>query len=255
VSHAQNYYTHIKKSYHMRKWRLLGYLFIFFIIISASAQAQSDQGGYYSKPRDSPTANTGSLFFVSFWQLPDWIKLFYVAAMAAAFLGLLKAMPFVIGKIEDLLKNENRHNILNYIYANPGRTIAQVSQDQRIDRATVKYHLYKLESEGKIVFNKMGKYSRIFRNSHTYNEYEKTVIGHLQNQTGRAILFLVLTEPGITNQEMTERLGVEKSAVHWHVDKFLRDGLISYSPDGKFKRYFIDENARVILEKYHVQVT
>jgi predicted transcriptional regulator len=192
---------------------------------------------------------------ISFFQLEDWVKLAYVSAMAAAFIVILKAAPFVLGKIDDLLKNENRHNILNYVYSNPGATVADVAQAQSIERGTVKYHLFKLESEGKIVFNRMGKYSRIFRNSHTYTDFEKVVIAHLQNQTSRSVLLMVLEEPGITNLEMAERLGVEKSAINWHINKFLNDGLINYRREGKFKRYFIGENSRIIVEKYSDRLT
>jgi predicted transcriptional regulator len=187
--------------------------------------------------------------------MPDWVKLFYVSTMAAALIALLKAVPFVLGKIDDLLKNENRHNILNYIYSNPGTTVAKVAQAQSIDRGTAKYHLFKLESEGKIVLNRIGKFSRVFRNSHTYDDFEKTVIAHLQNQTSRSVLLLVLEQPGITNKEMAERLGVEKTAIHWHIDKFVNDGLISYRKEGKFKRYFLGENSRVILEKFTDRTT
>jgi predicted transcriptional regulator len=170
--------------------------------------------------------------------------------MAVALFVMMKAVPFVIGKIEDLMKNENRHNILNYVYSNPGATVAEVAQSQSIERGTAKYHLYKLETEGKIVLNRIGKYSRVFRNSNTYSDFKKTVLAHLQNQTGRNVLLLVLEQPGITNQELAERLGIEKSAIHWHVDKFMTDGLIVYRKDGKFKRYFLGDNSRRILEKY-----
>jgi predicted transcriptional regulator len=170
--------------------------------------------------------------------------------MVVGFIVTIKVFPFFLGKIDDLMKNENRHNIMNYVYNNPGATVADVAQAQSIERGTVKYHLYKLESEGKIVLNRMGKYSRVFRNSHTYSDFEKTVIVHLQNQTARSVLLLILEQPGITNQEMSERLGVEKSAIHWHVEKFLRDGMISFRRDGKFKRYYIGDNSVVILQKY-----
>ena len=190
---------------------------------------------------------------MSFLQMPEPVKLFYITSMAAAFLGLLKLMPFVLGKIDDLLKNENRHNILNYIYANPGTTIARISDAQQIERGTVKYHLYKLESEGKIVFRKIGKFSRLFRNSGTFSDDEQKVIAHLHNQNSRAILLLILDQPGITNQELTERLSIEKSAIHWHMDKFINDGLVSYNSDGKFKRYYVIDNVLVMLQKHTEQ--
>ena len=232
----------------MRNRLLLGCLISLIIFFPAIATAQSSYDVALNP--DIPANVPQSYIDVSFWALPDWIKISYAIALASAFLVILKALPIVLGKIDDLLKNENRHNILNYVYSNPGATVADVAEAQSIERGTVKYHLYKLESEGKIVLNRMGKYSRIFRNSHTYNDFEKTVLAHLQNQTGRSVLLLVLEHPGITNQELAERLGVEKSAIHWHVDKFLLDGLISYRRDGKFKRYFIGDNSRLIVEKY-----
>ncbi|MGA9141533.1 MAG: winged helix-turn-helix transcriptional regulator [Methanocella sp.] len=179
--------------------------------------------------------------------------MYYVTAMAAVFLGLAKLMPLVLGKIDDILKNENRHNILNYIYANPGTTIAKVTEAQQIERATVRYHLYKLESEGKIVFRKIGKFSRLFRNSHSFSDDDQKVIAHMQNRNSRSILLLVLEQPGITNQELTERLGIEKSAIHWHMEKFIGDGLISYIPDGKFKCYFVVDNVAAALQKHTEQ--
>jgi predicted transcriptional regulator len=191
---------------------------------------------------------------VPFWQLPGQVQLFYITAMAAAFIVILKLMPLVLGKIDDLLKNENRHNILNYIHVNPGTTIARISEVQQIDRGTVKYHLYKLESEGKIIFRRMGKFSRLFRNSGTFGDDEQKIIAHLQNRNSRAILLLVLTQPGITNQEMTERLGIEKSAVHWHLEKFIGDGLVQFSYEGKYKRFFIHDTVIGTLEKYAEQV-
>jgi predicted transcriptional regulator len=237
---------------YMRLWRVSGFLFLFFILLSPVAYAQQ---GYNHAPYEPDSDHPDYDQNESFWQLPDWFKLFFISSMAVSFIGLLKALPFVLGKIDDLLKNENRHNILNYIYSNPGATVAEVAQAQSIERGTVKYHLYKLESEGKIVLNRMGKYSRVFRNSNTYSDFEKTVIAHLQNQTARSVLLMIHDQPGITNQEMAERLGVEKSAVHWHVDKFLSDGLISYRRDGKFKRYFLGENSCMVLEKYTDRLT
>ena len=234
----------------MRYDRLATFLFFLFILASVAASAQNAGGDYrYQgiKPVDSYYYTEKQ---TSFWELPDWIKLFYVGAMSAAFIGLLKLTPLVAGKIDDILKNQNRNNILNFIYANPGTTIARVTESQQLERATVRYHLYKLESEGKIVFRKMGKFSRLFRNSRTYSDEEQKVIAHLQNQRSRSILLLVLDEPGITNQELTERLGIEKSAIHWHMEKFIGDGLISYIPDGKFKRYFIMGNAVIMLQKH-----
>jgi predicted transcriptional regulator len=229
---------------------MLSLALLFFMILSPIAIAQ---GGYDVHLSDSSIVDQFDQYPMSFWQLPDWVKLFYVTSMAAAFIGLLKLMPLVLGKIDDILKNENRHNILNYINANPGTTIAKVTESQQIERATVRYHLYKLESEGKIVSRKMGKFSRLFRNSRSFSDEEQKVIAHMQNRNSRAILLLILEQPGITNQELTECLGIEKSAIHWHLEKFIHDDIVNYIPDGKFKRYFIQDSMAFALQKHTEQ--
>ena len=234
----------------MQCWRLLSFILLFFMILLPVAIAQ----GGYDVSLDTPRDNVHNANIrCRSGRCPNRSSFYISTSMSAAFLGLLKLMPFVLGKIDDLLKNENRHNILNYIYANPGTTIARISDAQQIERGTVKYHLYKLESEGKIVFRKIGKFSRLFRNSGTFSDDEQKVIAHLHNRNSRAILLLILDQPGITNQELTERLSIEKSAIHWHMDKFISDGLVSYNSDGKFKRYYVIDNVLVMLQKHTEQ--
>jgi predicted transcriptional regulator len=233
----------------MRYWRLLCLIIFLFSFLLPVAIAQS---GFEVSLENKPDTIYNQ-YSMSFWQLPDSAKLFYITTMSVAFLGFLKLIPFMLGKIDDLLKNENRHNILNYIYANPGTTIARISESQQIERGTVKYHLYKLESEGKIIFRRMGKFSRLFRNSGTFSDGEQKVIAHMQNRNSRAILQLIIEQPGITNQELTERLSIEKSAIHWHMEKFMSDGLVSFVADGKFKRYYVLDNAMVMLQKHTEQ--
>jgi predicted transcriptional regulator len=211
------------------------------------------QGGYEVAPN---TTDPWGLYYagddsrVSFWQLPSWIQLFYALALISACLGLLKILPVIQGKIENLLENQNRNSILQYVNANPGSTIARIAQDQHIDRGTVKYHLYKLETCGKVVLMRMGKYARIFRNSGAFTTAEQRVIAHLQNRNSGRILSLIMDNPGITNQELAERLGIERSAVHWHIDRFVADNLISVSQEGRQKRYFVGEDVEPFLRKH-----
>ncbi len=225
------------------------YLILFLIFISMPANAQNGYGAIFSP--DIPVDVDGMDNSVSFWMLPDWVKLFYVSSMAAAFIVILKALPFVLGRFEDL-QNKNRQDILNFVYRNPGATVANVAQAHSIDRGTAKYHLYRLESEGKIILRRIGKFSRIFQNSETYSDFEKTVLSYMQNQTARSILLMIFEQPGITNLEMADRLRVEKSAIKWHLDNLIRDGIVKYRQDRRFKRHFLSDDSRVVIEKHAV---
>jgi|AGTN01.2.fsa_nt_gi Uncharacterized protein conserved in archaea len=233
--------------YYMKPGQVSGYLLIFFILFILLSPIALAQGRYNEAPyyNSSYTPDPSK----SFWQLSDLSKLIYATSMAATFIVLLKAFPFLFGRFEDL-QNKNRQDILNFVYHNPGVTVANVAQAHNIDRGTAKYHLYRLESEGKIILRRIGKFSRIFQNSETYSDFEKTVLSYMQNQTARSILLMILEQPGITNLEMADRLCVEKSAIKWHLDNLMRDGIVKYRQDRRFKRHFLSDNSRAILEKH-----
>jgi hypothetical protein len=88
----------------MRCWRLLSLIFLFFTILLPVAVAQGEFDVSLNAPRDT----VDNKFWMFFWQLPETAKLFYITSMAVAFFGLLQLIPFVLGKIDDILKNENR---------------------------------------------------------------------------------------------------------------------------------------------------
>ncbi len=105
---------------------------------------------------------------ISLWELPIWIKIAYISGVFLAFLGLFKIIPIVLGKIKNLLENQSRQGVFKYILNNPGCCIAEISEQQKINRGSVKYHIHRLKSEGKITLTKMGKFSRLFQNSEAF---------------------------------------------------------------------------------------
>ncbi len=73
---------------------------------------------------------------------------------------------------------------------------------------------------------------------------------HLKNETSRLILWTILEKPGITNQELTDKFGVDKSTIHWHIQRFRNDNIIAFEQEGKYKRYFINADAKIILLRF-----
>ncbi|WP_269848380.1 winged helix-turn-helix domain-containing protein [Methanosarcina horonobensis] len=45
------------------------------------------------------------------------------------------------------------------------------------------------------------------------------MIAHLKGDTRKQILLNILENPGITNQEISEKLSLDKSTTHWHIKK------------------------------------
>ena len=75
---------------------------------------------------------------------------------------IIKRYLYIIGRLKNVLDNEKRQAILNYIMENPGCTIADISDTQKINRGTVKYHIFQLELNGKVFTKHENKFARLF---------------------------------------------------------------------------------------------
>jgi predicted transcriptional regulator len=216
--------------------------------------AQAD-GGYDVMPHPpSATPNnltkaTGADKAVSFWQLPTWVIIFYITAAIIAIIGLFKLLPIIIGKIENLYTNRHRKDIFLYVENNPGCTVREVSKNRKINLGTVKYHIWKLEADRKIVTKKIGKFLRIYRPSDR-DDIEIVMLSHIKNKARLPFLAMIMDNPGITNQEIAVRLNLRKSTVSWHANALLRDMIIRSERDGKFIRYYMNVEAEGILSRF-----
>jgi predicted transcriptional regulator len=187
---------------------------------------------------------------ISFWELPLWIKLAYISGVFLAVLGLFKIIPIVLGRIKDLLENQSRQGIFKYILNNPGCCIAEISEQQKINRGSVRYHIYRLKSEGKILITKMGKFSRLFQNSKAFKGNEQKIAACLKNETNRMLLWAILENPGITNQELADKFHLAKSTIHWYIQQFRNDNIIIFEQEDKYKRYFVNADAEMTLLRF-----
>lgn len=212
-------------------------------------QATVGTGGYVVTPGSGIPAGVKATdaAAVSFWDLPLWIQVAGALDGILIAIGLMNAAPFIIGKIQNVLENRNRLNIFNYVANNPGCTPSEISTRQNMKNGTVKYHVQMLESQGKIILKRMGKYTRIFNTSKANTEQEKTVLAYIKNDTSRNILWAILEEPGVTNQRLSERFGLDKSSVHWHIERFLNDNLVTFEQDGRFKKYYVEPTVGKLL--------
>lgn len=222
-------------------------LFIFLIF---STTALSDDGGYVVRPHVEDgmgVDSTGADATITFWDLPLWIQVYYVSGLLIALLVSLKIFPAVISCIKRFVKNQNRQNISKYIVDNPGTTKAEISSNLGINRGTVKYHVHKLESDSKIASMKVSKFTKLFKNSSELKNDEKIITSHIRGETSRILLWSILENPGITNQELAKTLRLDKSTVHWHANKFLADDMIRFEKEGRYLKYYVKDDVAVVM--------
>jgi len=149
--------------------------------------------------------------------------------------------------VRNIRHNRNRLNIFNYVLFHPGCTPSEISLNQGMKNGTVKYHVQMLEGEGRIILKRMGKYTRLFNSSRAYSELAKAVLSHTRNETSKGIMCAILAEPGVTNRELSEKFSLDKSSIHWHIERLLDDHLVQYNRDGRSKKYFLESAVVKIL--------
>ena len=164
--------------------------------------------------------------------------------------GAIYSTPFIFGKVQDVLENRNRSRIFNYVSSNPGCTTIEISARQNMNMGTVKYHVFMLESQGKISLKKIGGFIMLFNSSHASSDLDKAVLAYVKNDTSKSILYAIMEEPGVTNKKLSEKFGLDKSSVHWHIDRFINDRLVNFEQAGKNKRYFLEPYVVKLLYNY-----
>lgn len=215
----------------------------------------SPTGDYVVRPASPPGEGVVPVDApaVSYWSLPLWVQLASVIDSLMIAGWLLSFLPPVAGRIENVLDNGNRHRIFNYVMTNPGCTPAEITARQNMKNGTVKYHVQMLEAEGMIVLKRMGKFTRLFRSAGS-SDLERVAATYVRNETSRGLLQAIMEHPGITNSSLSEQFQLDKSSVHWHIERFIRDRMVRFEQDGKYKRYFVSDEAKGVLAKSMIVV-
>lgn len=233
------------------------FLFIFIILIfsvSANSQSIDQKNGFLltSGYNVTPLPNTPSInwMFISFFNLPLWVQISFFCANILILAAMVKLFPFFLGRLKHVMDNEKRQAILTYIMENPGCTIADISETQKINRGTVKYHIFQLELNGKVITKHEDKFARLFHKTIESRDMERVVAPYLRNETSKAILRVIMDSPGITNQDLSSKFNLDKSTIHWYLQKFNNDGIINFVQEGKFRKCFMNTDAKLVLLRF-----
>lgn len=234
------------------------FFILFFIILSYNAFAEESDIGVLpadpdqiAMPQDNTYTSSGMDKIVSFWELPIWVQVAYLSIIAVVILGLLKLIPFMLGRLKHALENPKTREIFYDIVSNPGLTIKQLSEKQQINRGTLKYHLSQLFTNNKITLIRRGRVSQLYHKTLSPMDKESIIASYLRrDDKSPDILFTIMDNPGITNKNLSEQFRLDKSTVTDYLKKFLDDGIVEFRQDGKFKRCYLRQDARMIMLRY-----
>jgi predicted transcriptional regulator len=135
-------------------------------------------------------------------------------------------IPIVIGLIifgysrirrEDLLNQENRKKIYEFITNNPGEHFRALQRAVDLEVGVLSHHLNVLEKEQLIVSEQDGN-NRCFWAAGVKHDTDKVRLSRIQEN----ILKEIQEDPGITQSQIARKMGVSRKVIFYHV-KFLRN--------------------------------
>lgn len=232
---------------------------LFILVLSAIGTAGADTGGYIVGPcpPDEELEKLGDIVDMSgadvtysFWEFPLSFKIAYIVGYLIAFISFFKLVPIVLGQIKNINKYKKKKEIINYVLNTPGCTPSEISKGLNISRGSVRYQLKALKGEEKLTLMNGEKFTRAFQNSYVLTNNDKTMIAHLKGGTRKQILLNILENPGITNQNLSEKLSLDKSTTHWHIKRLQEDDIIFFEAEGKFTKYTINPAVESDLLKW-----
>jgi len=137
---------------------------------------------------------------------------------------------------EDLLNQENRKRIYEFITDNPGEHFRALQRAVELEVGVLSHHLNVLEKEQLIVSEQDGN-NRRFWAAGVKHDHDQVHLSRIQEN----ILKQIGMDPGITQSQIAKKMGVSRKVVFYHV-KFLRNaGIVREEKDERKTHYYTKE--------------
>ena len=139
---------------------------------------------------------------------------------------------------KNILEHETRRMIYEQIVGFPGIDLKTLIRMTEVNENTLRYHLEKIHTGGKIRVTTVGGISHYFENHGRYSEEEQILKARMFATGSGRILNLVGSHPGLTRGELAGHLGIAGPSVTRSVSHLVEDGLIRLERDGRNRRYY-----------------
>lgn len=127
----------------------------------------------------------------------------------------------------NIFENDVRMQVYDVVARNPGVTIQEVARVVGLSHPTARYHLNVLAKNDLVVFLDKGNKMMFFRNRNEFNEAEREVVAIVRNPEAMRVFECIEQSPWILRKELSERLGISRTSVNWHLRNLMRAGLVA----------------------------
>ncbi|HEY3274247.1 MAG TPA: winged helix-turn-helix transcriptional regulator [Methanocella sp.] len=171
-----------------------------------------------------------------------------VALISGAYLAFYFFAGTVTRARNRLDKNGNRTEIFRYVQENPGTTLYEIARGTGINRGTVRYHLFILGTNHRIVAHEAGeKFVRYFTNAGSYGDRERRIISLLRRDVTGKVLRLIAEQPGIASVDLARELDIHESVAHRSIKELLDKGILLREAAGRGYTYMLTASDRALV--------
>ena len=149
------------------------------------------------------------------------------------FLGLGVPMYSKV-RDNDMLQNETREEIYDYILEHPGTNFRSMLTELALSNGTLSHHLNTLERAEYIKSERDGSLRR-------YYPQGRKLVGEVYelNTAQQRIMETVALNPGISQKDIAKNVGISPPTAHYHLTALRNSRLIEMHRDGKVQRCYI----------------
>ena len=167
------------------------------------------------------------------------------AAGGAATLGLLAWLLKRLGGLgflatlytrlapSQILDNEARARVYEHVKAHPGAHPSLIAERLQLGWGTVVYHLAKLEDSRLVTPRSAHNRKCYFAIGADLNAEARTAVAAMSTDKTRSIVETVRAQPGISQKELSERLGMSQALASWHVKRLVASGVLLTAREGR----------------------
>lgn len=167
-----------------------------------------------------------------------------LAALALVGLGLVALAVPVYHRIgrQRLLDLPLRARLLDLLRAQPGIYESAAARALGVGPTGLQYHVHILAKHGILEVHRVGGRKRLVL-AGQLAPAEKAVV-FARAGSSAAVLALLARETGLSQRQMAARLGVRETTIRWHLERLVREGVVTVARDGPRKVASLAPHAR-----------
>ncbi|NLV26624.1 MAG: winged helix-turn-helix transcriptional regulator [Methanomicrobiales archaeon] len=143
---------------------------------------------------------------------------------------------------KNILEHETRKKIYDLVCQNPGINLSRLSELSECNESTLRYHLDQISQKKYITRYDNGRSSHFFEKRIGFSPEEQQFLSSLSSGQSGKILHLIHNDPGITRNELAQKLGIASSTATRTVQHLTLNGLVVLEKSGRVTRHYISEN-------------